>query len=126
MNTLCTPQTCAQPTAGVTENLRKPLYTLTGNADAYEVRVELPGVPKANVKIDLEDNVLSIRAERASPTNESWKPLHREISAQNYLLRLRLNAPVDEEKLNARLEDGILTLNLPIREVAKPRRIEVN
>ena len=46
MNATCTPSTCA-PSApsGVTESLRKPLYHVNGNADAYEVRVEMPGVP---------------------------------------------------------------------------------
>lgn len=126
--TCCNPASTATQTAprvGVTESLQKPLYNVTGNAEAYEVRVELPGVAKSGVKIDLEDNVLSIRGERQSATPEGWKTLHRELSTLGYQLRLRLNTPVDEDKLTANLENGVLTLKLPLKEAAKPRRIEV-
>ena len=126
--TCCNPAsnaTQSAPSVGVTESLQKPLYNVIGNTDAYEVRVELPGVAKSGVKIDLEDNVLSIRGERQSATPEGWKTLHRELSSLGYQLRLRLNTPVDEDKLTANLENGVLTLKLPLKEAAKPRRIEV-
>ena len=126
MNATCTPSTCA-PTApsGVTESLRKPLYNVNGNAEAYEVRVEMPGVPKSGVKLDLEDNILTVRGERNTTVPEGMKALHRELSPLSYLLRLRLNTPVEEEKMTAKLEDGVLTLRLPLKEVAKPRQIPV-
>lgn len=125
MNTTCSPRTCAPATSGVTESLRKPLYNVNGNAEAYEVRVELPGVPKGGVKIDLEDSILSIRGERNATLPEGMKTLHRELSPLSYLLRLRLNTPVNEEQMTAKLEDGVLTLRLPLKEVAKPRQIPV-
>jgi HSP20 family protein len=127
MNATCTPSTCA-PSApsGVTESLRKPLYHVNGNADAYEVRVEMPGVPKSGVKLDLEDNILTVRGERTSNAREGLKALHRELSPLNYLLRLRLNTPVDEDKMTAKLEDGVLAISLPLRQTAKPRQITVN
>lgn len=127
--TCCPPPSTAAaktaPAVGVTESLQKPHYDISGNADAYEVRVEMPGVPKGGVKIDLDENILSIRGERQSNIPEGWKPLHRELSTLGYQLRLRLNTPVDEEKLTANLENGVLTLKLPVKEAAKPRRIEV-
>ena len=133
MNATCTPSnntssnvTRSAPSVGVTETLQKPLYTVGGNADVYEVRIEMPGVAKSGVKIDLEDNVLSIHGDRPSAgLPEGWKALHRELSPLGYQLRLRLNTPVDEDKLTASLENGVLTLKLPVKEAAKPRRIEV-
>jgi HSP20 family protein len=125
MNTTCSPSTCAPATSGVTESLRKPLYNVNGNAEAYEVRVEMPGVPKGGVKIDLEDSILTIRGERNATVPEGMKTLHRELSPLSYLLRLRLNTPVNEEQMTAKLEDGVLTLRLPLKEVAKPRQIPV-
>jgi len=135
MNATCTPTSCtpststatrSAPRVGVTETLQKPLYTVGGNADVYEVRVEMPGVAKGGVRIDLEDNVLSIQGDRQSVNvPEGWKALHRELSPLGYQLRLRLNTPVDEDKLTASLENGVLTLKLPVKEAAKPRRIEV-
>ncbi|HEY1083156.1 MAG TPA: Hsp20/alpha crystallin family protein [Prosthecobacter sp.] len=115
----------AAPSVGVTESLQKPRYDVVGSADAYEVRVEMPGVAKGDVKIDLDENILSIRGERHSKLPEDWKPLHRELSQVGYQLRLRLNTPVDRDKLTASLENGVLTLKLPVQETAKPRRIEV-
>ena len=126
MNTTCSPRTSAPATSGVTESLRKPLYNVNGSSDAYEVRVEMPGVPKSGVKLDLEDNILTVRGERSSNVREGMKALHRELSPLNYLLRLRLNTPVDEDKMTAKLENGVLTLTLPIKEAAKPRQITVN
>ncbi len=125
MNATCSPSTCAPATSGVTESLRKPLYNVNGNAEAYEVRVELPGVPKSGVKLDLEDNILTVRGERTSNVPEGMKALHRELSPFSYLLRLRLNTPVEEDKMTAKLEDGVLTLLLPLKVVAKPRQIPV-
>jgi HSP20 family protein len=125
MNTTCSPRTCAPATSGVTESLRKPLYNVNGNAEAYEVRVEMPGVPKSGVKLDLEDNILTVRGERNTTVPEGMKALHRELSPLSYLLRLRLNTPVEEDKMTAKLEDGVLTLRLPLKEVAKPRQIPV-
>lgn len=125
MNTTCSPRTSASATSGVTESLRKPLYNVNGNAEAYEVRVEMPGVPKSGVKLDLEDNILTVRGERNTTVPEGMKALHRELSPLSYLLRLRLNTPVEEDKMTAKLEDGVLTLRLPLKEVAKPRQIPV-
>ena len=125
MNTTCSPRTCAPATSGVTESLRKPLYNVTGNAEAYEVRVELPGVPKSGVKLDLEENILTVRGERNATVPEGMKTLHRELSPLSHLLRLRLNTPVDEEKMTAKLEDGVLAIRLPLKEAAKPRQITV-
>lgn len=125
MNTTCSPSTSAPATSGVTESLRKPLYNVNGGTDAYEVRVELPGVPKNGVKLDLEDSILTVRGERNTTVPEGMKALHRELSPLSYLLRLRLNTPVDEDKMTAKLEDGVLAIKLPLKEVAKPRQIAV-
>jgi HSP20 family protein len=125
MNTTCSPTTSAPATSGVTESLRKPLYNVIGNADAYELRVEMPGVPKSGVKLDLEDGILTVRGDRNVSVPEGMKTLHRELSTLNYLLRLRLNTPVDEDKMTAKLEDGVLTLRIPLKETAKPRQIQV-
>ena len=126
MNTTCSPSTCAPATSGVTESLRKPLYNVNGSADAYEVRIEMPGVPKGGVKLELNDNILSVRGERSSVLPQGMKALHRELSPLNYQLRLRLNTPVDEDKMTATFEDGVLAIRLPLKEVAKPRQIAVN
>lgn len=104
---------------------RKPIYRVLDSCDAYEVRVELPGVPKTGVSIRLEDGLLTVHGRREPVVPTGWKPLHREIPAEDCLLRLRLNTAVDEDRLEARLEDGVLCLRLPLRETARPRQIEI-
>ena len=91
-----------------------------------QVPLHAAGVPKSGVKLDLEDNILTVRGERTSNAREGLKALHRELSPLNYLLRLRLNTPVDEDKMTAKLEDGVLAITLPLRQTAKPRQITVN
>jgi HSP20 family protein len=105
--------------------LRKPLYSVSGNADAYDVRVLMPGVSKNGVRVDFEEKVLTVRGQRNVNTPEAWKPLHSELPAADFQLRLRLNAPVDEDKMSATMDSGVLTLHLPVKETAKPRRIPV-
>ena len=122
--------TCCNPTDTRTETrtstpAAKPRYFVDGTKEAYEVRVELPGVAKDGVSVNLEENVLTIHAKRKSAAPADSKPLHRELSGLDFTLRLRLNTEVDEEKMTATLEHGVLTLRLPVKETAKPRRIEV-
>jgi HSP20 family protein len=106
-------------------NVLKPRYTVNSGKDLYEVRVEVPGVRKDSINVNLDQDVLTIRAERKAIAAEGWKALHRELPDCGYALRLKLNAPVDEARLAAKLEDGVLILSLPIKEAAKPRTIAV-
>jgi HSP20 family protein len=103
----------------------KPRYMVNVAKDSYAVRVELPGVRKDSVHVNLDRDVLTIRAERKPITADGWKTLHRELHESSYGLRLKLNAPVDDAALSAKLEDGVLVLNLPLKETAKPRQIAV-
>jgi HSP20 family protein len=129
MNTTLTPSTSAN--GRVTRESaeqpypRKPLYTVSGNTDAYDVRVLMPGVSKKGVSVDLEENVLTVHGKCAVNLPEGWTALHSELPCADFQLRLRLNTPVDEDKLSASMENGLLTLHLPVKETAKPRRIQV-
>jgi HSP20 family protein len=121
--TTCSSSTCAP--ASDTANVIKPRYTVNTGKDSYEVRVELPGVRKDSVSVNLDQDVLSIRAQRKPAAAEGWKALHRELRDFGYALRLKLNAPVNDAALSAKLEDGVLVLSLPVKEAAKPRTIAV-
>ncbi|OAI57904.1 hypothetical protein AYO49_06305 [Verrucomicrobiaceae bacterium SCGC AG-212-N21] len=118
--------TCTPPSREAdTLNVLKPRYTVNASKDSYVVRVELPGVRKDSVNVNIDKDVLSIRAERKPAAAEGWKTLHSELRHLNYGLRLKLNAPVNDAALSAKLEDGILVLSLPVKEAAKPRTIVV-
>jgi HSP20 family protein len=123
--TASNPTTAQAPACGVTETIRKPIYSVSGNAEAYEVRIEMPGVPKSGVKIDLDQNVLTVRGERTPAAPSNWKTLHRELAGSNYQIRLRLNSLVDAEAMKASMENGVLILQLPVKAKAKPRQIQI-
>lgn len=128
MNT-CTTSNCAPTstrTAPAAEHLVSPRYDVRSSKDAYEVRVELPGVRKGDVNLNFERGLLTLRAQRQSTVQEGWKTLHRELNRLNYGLQLKVNAPVDDAAFTAKLEDGVLTVTLPVKEAAKPRSIEID
>jgi HSP20 family protein len=135
MNTSCcnTPATTSATeacrTAVRTESpsaqARRPRYQIDNTAEAHSVRVELPGVARDAVNLNLDEGVLTLTATRSVNVPETWKPLHRELSDAGYELRLRLNDRVDESRLSAHLEDGVLNIVLPIKEAAKPRTIAI-
>lgn len=123
MTTCCTP---AQTSAPAEAPAVKPRFVVNADKENYAVQIELPGVAKDGVSINLDTDVLSVRAKRKPSAAPGWKTLHRELSDLDFLLRLKLNVPVDESKLTAKLDFGVLTVNLPVKEAAKPRRIEVS
>ena len=123
MTTCCTP---SQPARTAEAPAVKPRFSVASDKENYAVQVELPGVAKEGVNINLENNVLAIHAKRKASVQDGWKVLHRELSDLDFLLRLKLTVPVDEDKMTAKLEHGVLTVTLPVKEAAKPRRIEVS
>jgi HSP20 family protein len=125
MSTCCNPSTSTVQTPAQTSAV-KPRFRVQNSADSYSVQVELPGVKKENVSVNLDQNILSVSGTRSTTVPADWKPLYRELCDVNYQLRLKLNVPVEDSKLSAKLEDGVLTLSLPVKEAAKPRTIAVS
>ena len=103
----------------------RPYYEITDLEHAYEVSVHLPGVDKDRSTVTLEKDTLIVEAERSPHWKEGWKPIHREIPKADYRLRLQLNIIVDESKISAKSQDGILKIHLPVAEEAKPRTIKI-
>lgn len=123
--TCCNPQASVATPATEYRSTRRPRYQIENSAEAHTIRVDLPGVVKEAVQLNLEDSILHLSAQRTSSVPETWKPLHRELSDIGYELRLKLNDRVDETRLTAQLTDGVLTLVLPIKEAVKPRSISI-
>ena len=123
MTTCCTPAQTSAPAEAPTV---KPRFDVRSDKESHVIQIEMPGVAKDGVSLDLHADVLTVRGKRKPGTLEGWKTLHRELSDVDYLLRLKLSTPVDEEGLTAKLEAGVLTVSLPLKEAAKPRRIEVS
>jgi len=93
---------------------------------AYQIKAEIPDVKKEDMKVTLEDGVLTIQGERKQEREETGRKYHRvERSYGSFARSFTLPELVDEEKVKADFKDGILTLQLPKSEKAKPKSIEV-
>ncbi|NBB79507.1 MAG: Hsp20 family protein [Verrucomicrobia bacterium] len=107
-------------------NWQRPHYDVNENAEAFSVRVSMPGVSREGVDISLEEDTLTVTGNHQQSVPENWRPLRRELSSADYRLSLRLNVPVNEAKIKAQVQDGILLLNLPKADEVKARKIQIS
>ncbi|WPJ95340.1 Hsp20/alpha crystallin family protein [Coraliomargarita algicola] len=105
---------------------QRPHYDVSESEEAFNVRVHLPGVRRDGVDISLEEDTLTVVGTRANDLPENWRPLRREIRSGDYRLSLRLNVPVNEAKIKASVENGVLDLSLPKADEVKPRKIKIS
>jgi HSP20 family protein len=103
-----------------------PALDISERKDAYLVTVELPGVKMDDLKVILEDDVLSIQGERHISNDTSEEQYHRVERRYGAFRRsITLPAHVMADAVEASLEDGVLRILVPKAEEAKPKRIEV-
>jgi len=94
--------------------------------DGYVIALELPGVHRDDVKLTLENGTLSISGERRAPEiGDNSKRHLRERFHGRFERRFTLPDIVETENINASLKDGVLTVHIAKREMAKPRQIEI-
>jgi len=103
-----------------------PAVDIAEKQDEYIVKMELPGVNKDDVKINLESNILTIKGEKKQEKEEMEKNLHRiERSYGSFQRSFTLPTTVKSDKIDAVFKDGVLSISLPKAEEAKPKQIEV-
>jgi HSP20 family protein len=108
------------------EAVHRPQFRINENDTGTRVLVALPGVRKEDLKLTLLEGSLQIEARRDQKIPEGWKT-HRDPGAVRcYGLTLQLAPRLDGSQTTAALEAGVLTLQVPLREEAKPRQIHVN
>lgn len=100
--------------------------------DIYEteneivMKVELPGLSKENVNIELKDNILTIKGERKIEEEVKKENYHRIERSYGYFQRsFSLPSIVQQDKVKASFKDGILDIKLPKAEKAKPAQIKI-
>jgi HSP20 family protein len=100
-----------------------PLADLSETDDAYVVQVDLPGVHKDQVQVQLQDRELIITGE----VSESQRGRRHRSSRRTGRFEFRTYLPgeVKADAVTARLSDGVLTVTVPKSEAAKPRKIEI-
>jgi len=93
--------------------------------DTFVIEFDLPGVNSETVDIDVERNVLTIRAERPR-RNGDWELLAAERPSGLFSRQLVLGDNLDLDRLEAHYDAGVLRLRVPVAEKAKPRKIAVS
>jgi len=92
--------------------------------DVFQLEFDLPGVASESIDLDVERNVLTVRAERVA-RNGDWEMLASERPRGVFSRQLVLGDNLDLDRIEARYDEGVLHLSIPVAERAKPRRIEV-
>lgn len=94
--------------------------------DSFLLQLDLPGIKPDAVELTVEDNVLTISAQRpAPPLGEDIESVIAERPYGLFSRQVVLGNNLDTEKIQADYEAGVLTISIPVAEHAKPRRIEV-
>ena len=116
----------AQQLVGAGTSTRPSVMPLDAwrEGDAFVIEFDLPGVQPETLDIDVERNVLTVRAERPSK-NGDWEMLAAERPTGLFSRQLVLGDNLDLDRLEARYDAGVLRLTVPVAERAKPRKIEV-
>ncbi len=106
-----------------------PSVDISETDAAYLVKGEIPGVQKEDVKVTIEDGMITLRGERKQEKDEKGEKFHRvERSYGSFMRCFRLPDDADETNIKAEFKDGIISITLPKTEKAKnkPKEIEVS
>ncbi|GGL71626.1 hypothetical protein GCM10010129_14090 [Streptomyces fumigatiscleroticus] len=95
------------------------------SGDDFIVHFDLPGTDPETIELDVERNVLNVRAERRSPAPKDAEMIASERPTGSFTRQLFLGDTLDTERIDASYEAGVLTLRIPVAEQAKPRRIQI-
>jgi HSP20 family protein len=94
--------------------------------DDFFVHLDLPGVQADSIDVTVENQVLTVEAERRFEQQEGDQFLVAERPQGRFSRQLRLGSTIDTEKIGASYDDGVLTLTLPVSERARPRQIQID
>ena len=95
------------------------------DGDTFHVEFDLPGVSPDAIDLDVERNVVNVKAER-TPREDAGEPLAAERPRGVFSRQLVLGDNLDTEHITASYHAGVLSLDIPVAETAKPRKITVN
>jgi HSP20 family protein len=123
----------------VQENVRRekaqeqtrPLRAFLPTADIFEteealaVVLEMPGVDRNNIDVNVDNGVLTIEGRIDFNKYEGLQPVYSEYNIGPFRRSFRISSQTDQDKIQAEMHNGVITLTLPKAEQAKPRRIEL-
>jgi HSP20 family protein len=106
-----------------TTNTTVPSVNIKESADGFEVELAAPGFVKSDFNIELSHDLMTISSEKKveNETKEGEEFARKEFSYQSFCRSFNLPNTADSEKIKAKYENGILRINIPKKEEAKPK-----
>ncbi len=95
------------------------------DGDHYVLSADLPGVDPGSIDVDVDGQLLTIRAERTLRSNDDVQWLAHERPSGSFLRQLTLGEGLDTSEISAHYDNGVLSVVIPVSEKAKPRKVEV-
>ncbi len=114
----------SRPQSAQSRRFATPLVDIESTQDGYVLYAEMPGVSKDGIEVTVENGDLLIVGHRR-PLEVSGEPIYRESRLYDFRRVYELDPSIDTSRISARIENGLLIVNLPKAEKVKPRRIEV-
>ena len=105
------------------ERYIQPPVDIYETPEGLVLLADMPGVAPSDLEVRLEENILTIQGKAKHAIDK--EPIYREFELVNFFRQFELSEHVDQEKIAARLNNGVLMLQLPRAEKAKPRQIQV-
>jgi len=103
-----------------------PRTDLSETDEAFRIRLDVPGMKKEDITVNLQNNTLTVSGERSSERTEEGEEYVRvERAFGNFHRTFTLPDAVDQENVEASYEDGVLTINVPKTEASTRRQIEI-
>jgi len=103
-----------------------PAADIFETEQALTVILEMPGVSKDSVDVNVETDVLTIEGRVDFSNYDGLQPLYTEYNVGNYARSFQLSSKIEQDRISAELKDGVMMLLLPKAEKAKPRKINVS
>jgi len=108
------------------ERVIVPAVDIYENENGFVITADMPSVAKENVAVTLHENTLEIRG-TVTPDDAGRETLRRgEYTLHNYRRTFTVGDDIDPNGVSAKIENGVLTLQLPKREEVKPKKIEIS
>ena len=107
------------------QGLREMPMDLYRDGDQYILRADLPGIDPGSVDVDVDGQLLTIRAERKLPEVRDVQWITRERQSSSFVRQLNLGQGIDIQGIAANYDNGVLTVTIPVSAEAKPRKIQV-
>jgi len=108
-------------------NTTLPSVNIKENTDTFEVEVAAPGFEKSDFNIELNNDILTISSEKeiSNEEKEDERITKQEFSYQSFTRSFTLPELVEDEKISAKYENGILSITIPKKEEAKPKPVKL-